>query len=599
VSAIKRKFSTPNAFARFAVKTGIVMFFISSYITANGLPQGKVQIAANIFDRVRNVPIANRVKFADSVYKNTFRKTDAATAMAALDKLRQLSIDLDDKPLECAVFDMRADYYAFNRGYNPISTAYYQNAIGFAKENNMLLETGIYLNNMGMYLVISKQYAPACGYYLRSEEVFKSIGYKNVPGIYNYLLRVALFYYRLGDFENARINLEQALKYAPYHSRDRINIVNTIGLIYRNNKQYGQAVDYFSMALATAIANKDTVWIGIAKGNVGSVYFMQGLYKKARPLIEADYTTSLKYNEPVNAALALLRLTKINIDNKNMAVAGRGLDTIKQLIKGTKEDVLTLLDDYDDLRSQFYEQTGNPVLALVYRKRYELDRDSLVNRNNIAAVERVKLRYEADKRIAELSKARATERVQAVEIKAGIAVLVLLVAISLLLYNRQRLASKKDKELLMAEKKVVDEELRYADIALRGFTENLRQKNLLIEEFKTEIDQLNKRTAGNDNAGQLEKLLQAHIMTDQNWNDFKKLFAKVYPGFFVNVSKKYPHLSATDTRLLALIKLGLNNAEMANMLGITVEGIKKAKQRLRKKIDIQAVEAIESIKKDS
>ena len=151
------------------------------------------------------------------------------------------------------------------------------------------------------------------------------------------------------------------------------------------------------------------------------------------------------------------------------------------------------------------------------------------------------------------------------------------------------MASKKDKELLLAEKKVVDEELRYADVALRGFTENLRQKNLLIEEFKTEIDQLNKRSAGNDNAGQLEKLLQAHIMTDQNWSDFKKLFAKVYPGFFVNLSKQYPHLSATDTRLLALIKLGLNNAEMANMLGITVEGIKKAKQRLRKKIDIQSV----------
>ncbi len=275
-----------------------------------------------------------------------------------------------------------------------------------------------------------------------------------------------------------------------------------------------------------------------------------------------------------------------------MAVAGHELDTIKLLIKGTKEDVLTLLDDYDDLRSQFYEQTGDPVKALAYRKIYERDRDSLVNRNNIAAVERVKLRYEADKRIAELTKAKGRERVQSVEIKAGVAVLILLVIISVLLYNRERLASKKDKELLMAEKKVVDEELRFADIALRGFTENLQQKNLLIEKFKTEIDQLNKRTTGNDNAGQLEKLLQAHIMTDQNWNDFKKLFSKVHPGFFVNVSKQYPHLSATDTRLLALITLGLNNAEMANMLGITVEGIKKAKQRLRKKIDIQAVEAI-------
>lgn len=590
--AIKRKLSTPNAFALLAAKTGIVLLFICCYITAKGLPQGRVQISAYVFNRLRNVPAANRVKFADSVYKKTFRKTDPATAMSALDKLRQLSIELNDKPLECAVFDMRADYYAYNRGFNPISTAYYEGAIGFAKENNMQLETGIYLNNMGAYLFISKQYVPACEYYLRSEEVFKSIGYENVPGIYNYLFKVGSFYYVLGDHDNARANLEQALKYAPYHGRERITIVNTIGLIYRSNKQYAQAVNYFNMALATAIANKDTVWAGIAKGNIGSVYFMQGLYKQAWPLIETDYITSLKYNEPVNAALALSRLAKINIDNKDMAAANRKLDTIKLLIKGTKEDVLTLLCDYDNLRSQFFEQTGNPAQALVYRKMYESDRDSLVNRNNIAAVERVKLRHEADKRIAELNKVKAREKVQSVEIKAGVVVLILLVVISLLLNNRQRLAGKKDKELLLAEKKIVDEELRHADIALRGFTENLRQKNLLIEEFKTEIEQLNKRTTGNDNAGQLEKLLQAHIMTDQNWNDFKKLFSKVYPGFFINISKQYPHLSTTDTRLLALIKLGLNNAEMANMLGITVEGIKKAKQRLRKKIDIQIVEAI-------
>ncbi len=277
MSAIKRKFSIPNAFALYAVKTGVALLFICCYITAKGLPQGKVPISAHIFDQLRNVPTANRVKFADSVYKNTFRKTDPATAMAGLDKLRQVSIDLDDKSLECAVFDMRADYYSVNRGFNPISTFYYQSAIGFAKENNMLLQTGIYLNSMGTYLFINKRYVPACGYYLRSEEVFKSIGYENVPGIYNYLFRVALFYYSLDDYDNARINLEQALKYAPYHTRERIDIVNTIGLIYRNNKQYEQAVSYFNMALATAIANKDTVWIGIAKGNIGSVYFMQRL----------------------------------------------------------------------------------------------------------------------------------------------------------------------------------------------------------------------------------------------------------------------------------------------------------------------------------
>ena len=122
----------------------------------------------------------------------------------------------------------------------------------------------------------------------------------------------------------------------------------------------------------------------------------------------------------------------------------------------------------------------------------------------------------------------------------------------------------------------------------------MREKNNLIEQFKQEIDRLNQLSTGKENALNLEKLLQAHIMTTESWNSFKKLFLKVHPGFFINLSKKHPQLSSTDTRMLALIKLGLNNSEMANMLGITVEGVKKAKQRLRKKINIDTIRAIDN-----
>jgi len=101
------------------------------------------------------------------------------------------------------------------------------------------------------------------------------------------------------------------------------------------------------------------------------------------------------------------------------------------------------------------------------------------------------------------------------------------------------------------------------------------------------------QSVNNTDAGHLEKLLQAHIMTDENWHEFRKLFSKVYPGFFVNLSRNHPFLSATDIRMLTLIKLGLNNSEMANMLGITIEGIQKGKQRLRKKIDINTIIGIE------
>lgn len=543
----------------------------------------------NIFEQVRTIPAKERADFATALYKKTFRKVNGAIAMANLDSLDAISIELGDKTLQCRVYNMRADYYSYNHGLNLLSTDYYQKAINFAAENDMPLETAIGFNNMGRYLFIFKQYAKACRYFLQSQEKFREIGYENVPEMYNYLWQVADFYYALGDYDNAKANLEQGLRYAPATGRDRINMTNTIGLIYRNNKQYPQALSYFNKAIKDAIASKDTIWTDIVEGNIGSVYFLQGNYAKAEPYIETDYTASVKYKEPINGAIALLRLIKINIDEKNYKAASRELNTITVLIKNTKEDVLGLMADYYDLKAQLYELLGNPALALAYRKTYELDKDSLIKRNNLAAVERVKLRYETDRRSAQLSKAQAIENVQKLKINAVIAVLILLVIISVLLYNRQRIESKKDKALLMAEKRVVDEGLKNAENALRGFTENLRQKNVLIENFKTEIDNLNQRSAGEANAGNLEKLLQAHIMTDQNWGDFKKLFAKVYPGFFVNISKNYPQLSATDTRMLALIKLGLNNPEMANMLGITVEGIKKAKQRLRKKIDIHTI----------
>jgi len=580
--------------ARHIHKVWLVIVFLFLYCRAYCCPPLADTLRQDIFERVQNVPQANRTDSASSLYKRTFRHADETTAMTNLDRLNTIALTLNDKVLQCAIFNMRADYYSVNRGYNPLSTGYYKKAIEFAADNNLILEHGVYLNNMGRYLFIYKQYALACQYFLQSQEKFREIGFSNVPDMYSYLSQFADLYYRLGDFDNAKTNLVEALNYVARNNRDRINILNTIGLIYRNYKQFPIALNYFNRSLQLAVTNKDTVWIGITKGNIGSVYFLQGNYQKAGPYIKTDYTTSLKYGEPINGALALLRLIKINIDTKKYYTAYRQLDTVQLLIKNTPEDVLGLLANYSDLKSQLDEQTGHLKQSLAGRKLYEFYKDSILKRDNNTAVERVKLRYEIDQRINQQNRFESNEKIHRLELSAGIAMLILLMVISMLVYNRQRLKSKKDKELLIAEKEVVDERLKNAGIALHRFTENLRQKNALIENFKNEVDRLDKQSVIRKNAGNLESLLQAHIMTDDNWNDFKKLFSKVYPGFFVTLSKYHPHLSSTDTRILALIKLGLKNTEMANMLGITVEGIKKAKQRLRKKIDIQTINEIEN-----
>src|ERR1700691_5406704 len=147
----------------------------------------------------------------------------------------------------------------------------------------MQYERGYYLHRTGMYYAVFKHNEEACRYFLRAQSVFAEMGYENVHDICLFFSQVGDFYYALGDFENARINLESALKYPDQREHDKINISNTIGLIYRNYRQFPQALNYFEQAGQLARAAKDTAWIAIANGNIGSVYFMQGRYVQALP----------------------------------------------------------------------------------------------------------------------------------------------------------------------------------------------------------------------------------------------------------------------------------------------------------------------------
>lgn len=571
--------------------TSILLFFvlIAAHlpVSADTIPVNN--LTAHPFDSLSRIKPQRRVYIATNIYKKNFRHVPEVVAMGYLDRLTAIARRLDDKALESIVFDLKADYYAVNLKFNNKSIAYYQRAIDFTTDNKLPLYTAIYLHHEGLFYYNFKHNTKACFYFLKAQEGFKEIGFANVPDMSVYYTQVADFYYHLGDYANAEIQLKDALKYPLNSPRDKIAVINTLGLIRRNNHQYQQALTYFNKALKLSQQNGDTVWIGIATGNIGSVYFSLGKYERALPLIKIDYIQSLKYGEKDNATMALLRLVKINFIKNNIAQCLKQLDTAWLLIKNGRASVLNIKTDIYDLKAQCYYKMGQPATALVFRKKYEAAKDSLAVQNNIAAVEVVKMQYVIGKQLAEDNRLKA----QAQERNAVFIILFLVVIILVLLYSRQALKSRKDKELMRSEKRRVDEELRYTAMKLQTYTEHLRKNNRLIDTFKEQIDQLKNKNADNTVVEHLEQLMQAHIMTDANWLEFKKIFLKVYPNFLFNLKKNFLNLSETDVRLLTLIKLQSSNKEMANMLGITPEGIKKAKQRLRKKMQLDGDISIE------
>jgi tetratricopeptide (TPR) repeat protein len=405
----------------------------------------------------------------------------------------------------------------------------------------------------------------------------------------------ARFYYLLKDYEKARTLLQEALSYPIKDQRVYASLTTTMGLVYRDYRQYPKALYYFNQSLSIARAHKDSSMIGIAMGDIGSIYVIQEQYQKAIPYLAKAYIFCQKFGEAGSAVTALLQLSDINLRNNQFKQAAIRLDSATYLIPHSKSDLLPYYLELYKQWANLYEKTGSLKAALAYDKKINAINNSLTERDNKVAVARAQLVWETEKYYTQLRKIKAHDETEQFKRYALIAIIFLLIIIFILVFNHHQLEAKNDKEILLTKKRQVDKELENAAASLQLYTESLKQSNALIEKFKEEIDRLKAQATDSAGVKDIEELMQAHIMTDETWNEFKKLFSKVHSGFFVKLRRNYPHLTDTDMRLLSLIKLDLNNKEMANMLGITIEGIKKAKQRLRKKMKLSSGLIIEQV----
>jgi tetratricopeptide (TPR) repeat protein len=544
-----------------------------------------MQVKAQGFDSIRATPKKDRSGKALDIFNRSYLHAGPVSAFRALAQLNDIAVQLGDKALGLTVYELKANYYTENYGYNnPHSIACFDTAIDLSRKYGMAVDEGRFIFQKGLFYDASKKYVSACANFLNAYDLFKKEGFDHIPDISIYLRAIGSFYYKLGDFETSKRYLLEALINKP-PQRNEITLTNTIGMIYRSNYEYDKAMLYFNKALGLAKKYNDQQWQGIATGNIGSVYFMKKNYDVALPYLKTDFEASRKYGDNINAAIAMLRIAAISIERKNFSDAGKQLSIVETLI--TRQPEYTLKERIADYaqRAELYQQTGKLSQALVYRKNYEAANDSLIKQQDALAVQRLKLNYELNKQQFEVAQLTTKAKAEGITRNTLIGVLLLLMVISVLLYNRQKLIIKRDQAALLLEKSRADQERDKTRLALIDYTDKLRQQTDLVESFKAELTNMQRRADPlyQLRVSQLEDMMKAHIMTDKAWKEFKKLFDKVHPVFFAVVNSRFQNLTETDLRLLALVKLRLNNLEMAVMLGITVEGVKKSKQRLRKK----------------
>ena len=127
---------------------------------------------------------------------------------------------------------------------------------------------------------------------------------------------------------------------------------------------------------------------------------------------------------------------------------------------------------------------------------------------------------------------------------------------------------------------MAETELLLAKQQMQQFTENIVEKSELIEKLNQQIAG---EQSGNDQQI-LEELTGYTILTEADWENFKRLFERIYPDFFTSLKQTAPGITVAEQRMAALLRLDISSKQMAAMLGVSVDSVHKTKQRLRQRM---------------
>ncbi|UXX79938.1 LuxR C-terminal-related transcriptional regulator [Reichenbachiella carrageenanivorans] len=82
------------------------------------------------------------------------------------------------------------------------------------------------------------------------------------------------------------------------------------------------------------------------------------------------------------------------------------------------------------------------------------------------------------------------------------------------------------------------------------------------------------------------KLIENTFSNEADWKSFKEKFERLNPNFISSLTTKYADLSKSEIRLLTLIRIGYSQKEIADILNIAPESVKKSRSRARRKLNL-------------
>lgn len=410
-------------------------------------------------------------------------------------------------------------------------------------------------------------------------------------GIFNAHIDIADIKATLNECQAALEDIHQASKIANEMNDSSMifTCLTETGNLYHQMK-HPEALRYLQKALQMVHGKKINKTINLLS-SIGSVYTEQGKFSEAEKslneALDMAQKAELKYARgKILRALGILYQTQ-----KQYA---RAIDCANRALQvGNEMQYQELKKDCYQLLADIYATTGNYKEAYLSHAHFKQLNDSIFNENNVRKITLLESAYKYDKEKQAYEAEKANQQLKIKNQRHFIFSLIVMIVLALFLSYQLYLSNRLKKKALRLEIDQVNSKLEYSQKEMASATLKLIQ-NSESDAYSMKVLKKIESSTNEEGKENVRSLIGYYKNKSvySNWEEFEILFLQVNSGFYDKLNERFPSLTLNERKLCVFLKLNMTNKDIGQITFQSEEALKKARMRLRKKLEMDRDESL-------
>ncbi|MHC1704281.1 MAG: tetratricopeptide repeat protein [Tenuifilaceae bacterium] len=531
-----------------------------------------------------------------------YLKTNNLLALEYFQNALKVNEKRNDKLLIISTLIYIGDFY-FQRGDFDNAMANYSKAQGLADELGKKRPSCEALNKIGTIYLKQKKYSAALSYTLKSLAIANELKLLDTQkDIRNQLSEI---YAATNDYRNAYINhkLYKAINDSLF-SEENVKKITGLEYTYKHEKEKQTILLEQQKKDAIQAAEKKQQRIIIFFLIVGfilvsfiAVFVYQSYKSKSRTNI--ILTKQKREIEELNEEYQAV--------NEELIQSNEQLYYTKNLVEESEEKLKLLIKNSNDIFVQvnekgeqfFISDVAKDLTGYSVEELLGLVKD-VIHPDDLVIVEQHWKRVLSDKNTADTVQYRHKHKEKGYVWFEAVAQNFLdQPAINSVVANIRDITERKKIEQALKESEA--EKARLLALEIERINQELEsnQKSItaatlkLIQNAERDAQTIERLIEVEKNTNQEGKNIINTLISDykrlsynSNWDEFEMLFEKVHKSFYEKLNSQFPNLTANERKICAFLKLNMSSKDIAQITFQSEEALKKARLRLRQKLEI-------------